>query len=224
MDVHLRDADIEDAPFLADVCLLADRDTLGFLLEGLRPNMPVADLLTRLCRTEDTPYSYRHFTVAVDDDQIVGGISVIPAPDTRRLDEHLADALHGLGLGIVGVLRWFVRRLRLASRSKALALPDNCLLIGNVAVLPAYQGMGVGRRLVEHAVEAAGAGGFDSVCLFVWQDRDGAVRFYERNGFEVANAAKFRPHPRLPHEGRYLMQRALGTEQQGDVKRGPETR
>lgn len=213
MQVHLRKAQVADAPFLAEVCLLADRDTFFFLLDGLRPDTPVEDLMTLLCRTDHTAYSYRHFTVAVDDGKVLGGFSAIPSSEARRLDENLATALHGLGLGTLAVLRWFVRRLRLASRSKAMALPDNCLLIGNLAVFPPYQGMGIGRRLVQRALEAAGAGGFDSVCLFVWQDRDRAVRFYERTGFEVAKAAKFRPHRRLPHEGRYLMQRALGTEQ-----------
>jgi ribosomal protein S18 acetylase RimI-like enzyme len=206
MDVAIRQGLASDAPHLAEICLLADPGTFEFLLGGIRSGTSATDILTALCGVEGTPYSFRHFTLAQRDGDVLGGYNAIPSGELRALDDNLAMALKDqAGLGTVAVLRWFMRRMRLARRSKAMPIPDGALVIGNLAVFPPFRGAGVGRRLIEHAVTTAQAGGMDSVCLFVWAERPEALGLYRKMGFEIACTAPFRPHRLLPYRARHLM-------------------
>jgi N-acetylglutamate synthase-like GNAT family acetyltransferase len=59
-------------------------------------------------------------------------------------------------------------------------------LIRHAYVLPAEQGTGVGRALLEHL-----AGQIDGVLLVgTWATATWAIRFYERNGFELVSPAR----------------------------------
>ena len=208
--MRLRGAQAQDAPDLAAVCLTADEGTFDFLLRDLVPGRSVRDIVTALCRTEDTAYSFRHFTVAVDGERVLGGFNAIPSAEMSALDDHVVAAMSGpIDLGTGAMLRWFARRLRLATRCKRMAVPANSLVIANLAVFPPYQGRGIGRQLICQATAAARAHGFESLCLFAWEDRKNALAFYERVGFQVAQTVKFRPHRLLPHRGRCLLQRAV---------------
>ena len=55
-------------------------------------------------------------------------------------------------------------------------------LIRHAYVLPDYQDRGIGRKLLEHLIEQT-----DTAQLLVgtWKDATWAVRFYEKNGFEL---------------------------------------
>ena len=52
-----------------------------------------------------------------------------------------------------------------------LAIGDGRIVIENVAVLPAYQGLGLGRRLLEGAEREARRRGFDSLHLYTHERR-----------------------------------------------------
>jgi len=54
----------------------------------------------------------------------------------------------------------------------------------SVAVLPAHQGAGVGRAMMEHARELCRAAGCYKMALSSNLNREGAHRFYESLGFE----------------------------------------
>jgi ribosomal protein S18 acetylase RimI-like enzyme len=207
MDLVFRRARAKDAPCLADICLLADGGTFEFLLDGLGGGKSVREKLAALCGTEDTAYSFKRFTLAESGGVVVGGFNGIPAVELSRLDDNLVGAMQRVvGLGVGDMLRWFLRRLRLAVRSKTLKLPEDCLLIANLAVFPEYRGRGVGRELIERAVADVKGGRHRSLCLFVWEDRTEAIGFYERMGFKTRSAVRFRPHRLLPHRGRRVME------------------
>lgn len=59
------------------------------------------------------------------------------------------------------------------------------LLVENVAVAPAFQKRGLGRRLMAHAEEVARAFGYESVRLYTNQLFDENVRLYGRLGYRV---------------------------------------
>lgn len=67
----------------------------------------------------------------------------------------------------------------------ALASHAHVLEISGLAVDPAHQGAGVGRRLVEAALADARARGARKVSLRVLASNAGARRLYERCGFVV---------------------------------------
>lgn len=59
------------------------------------------------------------------------------------------------------------------------------LALWKLYVLPAYQGYGVGSRLLDNAIAAARADGYDEVRLSYLDGNTHAGRFYLRHGFEM---------------------------------------
>ena len=56
-------------------------------------------------------------------------------------------------------------------------------------VLPEYQGMGVGRQLLDAALEKLSA--CPHLCLWAVKGNERAIRFYEKNGFRLNGEEKF---------------------------------
>ena len=63
--------------------------------------------------------------------------------------------------------------------------PDH-LLIENIAVAPAFQGLGHGRRLMDHAEHYAAACGFGEVRLYTNQLFAANIDLYRRLGYRIA--------------------------------------
>lgn len=70
-------------------------------------------------------------------------------------------------------------------RATPLSASDHVRTIDGLAVSPAAQGAGVGRKLVEAAIEEAGQRGASKVTLRVLAHNEVARRLYARTGFEV---------------------------------------
>ena len=67
---------------------------------------------------------------------------------------------------------------------------DNCIELERIYVDAKSQNKGFGKSLIDHAIKIAKEHNHDYIWLGVWQKNEGAVRFYERYGFE-----KFGTHP-----------------------------
>ena len=72
----------------------------------------------------------------------------------------------------------------LAALIETIAEADH-LLIENVAVSPAFQGRGLGRKLMAHAEKLAASSGFDEVRLYTNKLFAENVRLYGRLGYKV---------------------------------------
>ena len=83
------------------------------------------------------------------------------------------------------------REGNLAALIETIVEPDH-LLIENLAVLPAYQGLGLGRRLMAHIEKLAAAQGFAEVRLYTNKLFAGNVAFYESLGYRVYREEEFR--------------------------------
>ncbi len=66
------------------------------------------------------------------------------------------------------------------------------LLIENVAVAPAFQGRGLGRKLMAHAEQVAGSLGHPEIRLYTNKLFAGNVRLYLRLGYAVDREEEFR--------------------------------
>ena len=66
---------------------------------------------------------------------------------------------------------------------------SDALLLEGVAVLPSYQGLGVGRRLLELAETEARAAGYDRIRLYTHETMVENQRLYERNGYVETHRA-----------------------------------
>ena len=69
--------------------------------------------------------------------------------------------------------------------------PDH-LLIENLAVLPACQGLGLGRRLMAHAEKLAASLGFAEIRLYTNKLFAGNIAFYGSLGYRVYREEEFR--------------------------------
>jgi ribosomal protein S18 acetylase RimI-like enzyme len=65
------------------------------------------------------------------------------------------------------------------------SVPAGGLEIQRIYVQKEYLGSGIGRRLLEFAIETAQAEDYSFVWLAVWEKNLRAIRFYEKNGFEI---------------------------------------
>ena len=72
----------------------------------------------------------------------------------------------------------------LAALIETIREPDH-LLVENVAVSPAFQGRGLGRRLMAHAETLAKAAGFSEVRLYTNQRFAENIALYRRLGYAV---------------------------------------
>lgn len=99
-----------------------------------------------------------------------------------------------------------VRRGHLAGYAVVWTIMDQSEL-GNVAVAPRERGRGIGRRLVEVALERARARGAAECFLEVRESNRGAIRLYESFGFEVLD--RRRRYYTRPVEDAFVMRARL---------------
>jgi len=211
MAIELRPANPQDASAVARVCLLAGGGAFEFLYGGLRAQTDAESLLTGLCALDNSPYSYRRFTMAECDGEVVGGINAVSMNDLKEADLTVLPALKNeLGLRMFAILRYSFRRIRLGLRMQGQHPPTDSLILANVAVFPGHTGQGIGAKLVQHVLDRAVADGYPSVCLVVWDTNDRARTLYERKGFKRVDSAPFKPLGNLEHRARELMVAEVG--------------
>ena len=81
----------------------------------------------------------------------------------------------------------------------------NSWYICGVAFYPQHRGKGLGTRLMELANEQAKEKGFSKLSLVALEQNTGAVRLYERLGYEVVDSAPIVPHPMIHYIGDALL-------------------
>ncbi len=68
---------------------------------------------------------------------------------------------------------------------------NNAMEIERIYVLNSWHGKGVGQDLMEYALQVAKTKGVGFVWLGVWENNHRAIRFYEKNGFQVFDTHTF---------------------------------
>ncbi|MCG2611215.1 GNAT family N-acetyltransferase [Flavobacterium sp. SM15] len=63
--------------------------------------------------------------------------------------------------------------------------------IERIYVLEEFQGQKIGQILIEKAISIAKTNNADFIWLGVWEKNPGAIRFYQKNGFEVFSSHLF---------------------------------
>ena len=79
---------------------------------------------------------------------------------------------------------------RIVALIESIAEPE-ALLIENVAVSPAYQRRGLGRRLIAHAERLAASAGYDEVRLYTNARFAENVALYRRLGYAITGEAAY---------------------------------
>ena len=166
--VQLRDATLDDAPFIARV-VLAGIDMLDIDAVLLDEQHAIYEHLMDICRMDDTLYSYLNTRIAEIDGNRVGALV---AYDGARY-----AALRAKTFGLV-------------QQSSGMDLSRNAMETGpgefyldSMAVLSDFRGLGIGKTLMRDRMDYALRNGFQKVTLLVDKHKPRLQRYYESDGF-----------------------------------------
>lgn len=202
----IRPATRNDASNLAKISLMAGGGTFELLLGDMKRGVTPLQVMTELCSAENTEYSYHNYFVCEQDSKFAGSINYISVADRYKLAPNINPILQArFGFGVLQLIKFFFRARHLKGLNTIKA-PKNAMHINDVAVFPEFQGLGLGKLLVQKVIDVAKERSFEYVSLYVWEDNTSAVGFYEKLGFQTAGRGGVRPHSKyLSHTASLLM-------------------
>jgi ribosomal protein S18 acetylase RimI-like enzyme len=176
-----------DAYALAELSIMAGDGMYEFLLEEMAPREMMAGLMARSMKDDKAGFGWRHCFVA-DAKGVVGMINAYPAAWLREEEQDNLPA----------------DRVRILDPIDQ-AQDWESFLINGVAVRPQHRRQGVGKQLMEWAMEQAKAGGFPRVSANVWADNLAARALFEKHGFRLQTAIEVPEHAGFSHVGGSLL-------------------
>jgi ribosomal protein S18 acetylase RimI-like enzyme len=162
--------------------------------------------LARLFTECQNRFSYRFTDLAVVDGQVAGLLLSYPSGIMKSLEIPMAMQL----LRILGMLEFihFVRNALPLSQIKEAGAGEQ--FINNVAVLPNFQGQGIGSQLLAFVEGKAKTTGLGKSSLCVDIDNDRARQLYERLGYQVIGTIEFeRLNYSIGYKGFHRMAKVL---------------
>ena len=189
-DFRLRKAAPADGPLLAEL-LDAAGEGLPLYLWSLMAGPGEDSMLVgaRRAAGSEGGFSHRHAHVAMVDERPAGMLLGYRLPDPYDTSG-LADA--------PPVVRPL---LELEAR-----VPGSWY-VNAVAALPHFRGRGVGTFLMNIAEFLARAAGASTTSLIVAEDNAGALRLYQRLGYEALDRRAVQPFPGCHHAGDWVLMR-----------------
>lgn len=162
--------------------------------------------LSRLFASRGNLFSFEFAEYAELQGNVAGLVLAYPASTMRALE--LPTVLQYFrAAGIRVGLRMLWRSFPL--QSIAQAAPDEYFL-AHIAVLPEYEGRGLGRRMLVRVQERATQAGFKKITLTVDARNDRAISLYKRAGFRVSASIDLEPlRRRFQYHGYFQMAKDL---------------
>jgi ribosomal protein S18 acetylase RimI-like enzyme len=178
---------MEDRYELARLFRIASGGVADYMWSRLAPKYPGLTPLEigahRYAREEGN-FSYKNCVVAEQDGAVIGMLFTFPIEEGHEADGEPADP----------ILKPY----------EELEIPGSFYICA-LALLPGFRGRGVGTKMLSIAREQAYQRGFGTLSLLVFEQNEGAVRLYERNGFEVAGRAPVVRHELIQNTGDVLL-------------------
>jgi ribosomal protein S18 acetylase RimI-like enzyme len=153
-------------------------------------------VLGRLFRERSNLFSHQLADVVTLADTPVALVMASSWHTMQSLEIPTAYQLARAG-GISGLIRMLIRSRPLLGVKEA---EDDEYFVAHLAVLPAFEGQGLGRFLLSHAETKAVQAGFARIALTVEVDNERAVTLYLRSGFRIVETRTF---PTLKEKIRY---------------------
>jgi ribosomal protein S18 acetylase RimI-like enzyme len=182
-----RTATKEDCYELARLFRMASSGVADYMWSTLAPKYPgltPLEIGARRFAREEGNFSYKNCVVAEQDGAVIGMLFTFPIEEGHEANGEPADP----------ILKPY----------EELEIPGSFYICA-LALLPGFRDRGVGTKMLSIAREQAHVRGFDTLSLLVFEQNEGAVRLYERNGFKVAGRAPIVPHELIDHTGDVLL-------------------
>lgn len=170
MNIEIRDAKIEDVEIVAWTVLTAldmETDEMKKFIDS--------------CSDESTMYSWKNSIVALVDGVVVGSLIVYDGRRYQQLRHRTWDSLWD------DMDKDYLSKVEAESR-------DGEFYLDSMAIRPEYRGIGIGRMLIEYAIEKGKRLGFAYSCLLVDKDKPKLEAYYQTMGFERFGEMEFFGH------------------------------
>lgn len=165
--IVLRPACADDAPFIAAVVMEALGNDVMAHLDTVSPDAAIVEV----CRRPDTLYSWQHTHIATfPDGRPAGALVAYRGENYRQMQQTTFSMLRHL-------ITFDIEKMDDETQTGE-------YYIDSVAVVPESRGMGLGRKLLEHAIACARLEGLAAV-LACDPHNISARNLYERIGFHV---------------------------------------
>lgn len=178
--MFIRPARLEDAELAVELIYLSMGVEVDWLF-GQEPGHSTRAVLSQLYRRRHNRASYCYAYIAAWNGQNVGLLLAYPGRFLQRFDRMTGLHLSQI-FGLAGVLR-LVRRL--PAYGDLFETEADEFYISNLAVLPDYQGHGVGKALMDYAETLARQAGLKKCSLIVTYGHQPARRLYEKLGYQT---------------------------------------
>lgn len=166
--INIRDAKLDDAPFIARV-VLAGIDMLDIDSKLPDEQRAIYEHLMDICRMDDTLYSYCNTRIAEINGNRVGALVAY--------DGACYAALRAKTFGLV-------------QQTSGMDLSRNAMETGpgefyldSMAILSDFRGIGIGKMLMRDRMDYAFCNGFQKVTLLVDKDKPRLQHYYQSLGF-----------------------------------------
>lgn len=179
-----------DAPEIAALFRISSDGVAEYVWSGMSseyPGLSPIEIGAARYSSKDGNFSYRNCVVAERDGEVVGLLCTFPIPDRSEASSEPSEPSDP-------VMEPYER----------LEAPGS-LYICSLALFDGHRGAGIGTEMLSLARSEARDRGFDILSLLVFEENEGAVRLYEREGFRVAGRAAVVPHEKIHHTSDVLL-------------------
>lgn len=195
MTPAIRPARSDDADFIAWTIMAAQRGhrPRGWFDIALdRPEPECLDFVRRIAVGRNRSWwHYSHFMIAEVEGAPAAALCALPTAGTyAAAGAAIEEAARDIGMDANGISA--IWRRGAYSRHCWTQGGDGAWLVEHVACRPAYRGRGLTSALLDHAVPAGRAAGFDRATITFYIGNEAAERCYARAGFSFAEEKR---HP-----------------------------
>ena len=187
MGIHTRVASQDDLAHLIRVRMIAHGGFSEALYENLDQSVE-AIIESELCDPGSTEY-YKNYWVALEEDEIVGGLLAFPFDDQDPDSDHPLIPKE---------------RLVLEEPFEEIEAPGS-YYIHALSVFPEFTRRGIGSVLLNLARKLAIKRDFNELSLYVFAGNSGAVSLYKKHGYRETGRRPLVPHPKFIYSGDILL-------------------
>ena len=186
--MQIRKANRSDVNDIAKLALIAGEGIPAwFWKQSAAEAQNVEDAGAAKLLSETDNFSYRNVHVAVIDGKVAGMILAYRLPDVDDAED-------------LDELPEFIRPLVELEQ----CVPGS-LYINMIATFPQYRNMSIGTKLMGIVDRLANDAACSISSLEVFEQNTGALRLYQRLGYEVADKRRVVPHECHPYDGELLL-------------------
>jgi ribosomal protein S18 acetylase RimI-like enzyme len=191
LEYKMRPAVSDDARDLARLIAISSDGiaVIEWQEQARKEQCDALDVAERLYQVPQQDYSYSNATMTESDGKIAGMLLAFAMPSAPPRNSENRP-----GVDDENVFAPFIY----------LEEPNSWYICG-VAFYPQHRGKGLGTQLMELGNEQAKENGFSKLSLIALEQNTGAVRLYERLGYEVVDSAPIVPHPMIHYVGDALL-------------------